>query len=62
LEKCDNTKFEGVELQDEGAPFVVSNLHHKDVVSMSNVEMTPEAVFHSFVRLEARKTWSCPTP
>jgi UV DNA damage repair endonuclease len=41
---------------------MVQDLHHKDVVSMTNLKMTPEQVLHSFVQLEARKTWSYMTP
>ncbi len=62
MENFDNTKLERVELQDKGTPLIVRDLHHKDVASMSNLGMTPKVVFHSLVRLEARKTWSCVTP
>ncbi len=49
LKKCNNTKLKGVRLQNEGAPLVVQDLHHEDVVSMSNLGITLEAIFHSFV-------------
>jgi len=62
LENFDNTKLERVELQDKDTLLLVWDLHHKDVVSMSNLGMTPETVFHSLVRFEALKTWSCVTP
>jgi len=39
LEKCDNIKLEG-------------DFHHKDVVSMSNLRMTPEALFHYLCSLK----------
>jgi hypothetical protein len=47
--KCNNTKFEGVKLQDEGALFTVRDLHHKDVTSTSNLGMTPKVVLHSLM-------------
>jgi hypothetical protein len=62
LEKCDNIKFKGDQLQDEHTPFVVRDFHHKDVASMSNPEMTPKPVLHSFMQLEARKTWPYTMP
>jgi hypothetical protein len=62
LEKCDNTKLEGVQLQDEGTLFAVWDLHHKGVASMLNLKMTSKVVFHSLVQLEAYKMWSCATP
>jgi hypothetical protein len=53
LDKCDNTKFKEVQLQEKGAPLTVWDLHHNDVMLMSNLGMTPKAVFHSLVQLEA---------
>jgi hypothetical protein len=35
--KCDNTKFEGVQLQDEGTPLIVQDLHHEGVELMLNL-------------------------
>jgi hypothetical protein len=60
--KCNNTKFEWVQLWNEGLPLIVWNLHLEGVRSMSNQWMTPGAYFHSLVQLEAHKTWSCATP
>ncbi len=48
-EKCNNTKLEGVQLQDERAPLTVWDIHHDDVASMWNLEMTFEAILHSLV-------------
>jgi hypothetical protein len=52
-EKCDNTKLKGVQLQDERALIEFWDLHHEDGVSMSNLKMISEAIFHSLVQLEA---------
>ncbi len=49
MEKCDNTKLEEVQFQDERAPLEVWDLHHEDVASMSNLEMIIEAVLYSLV-------------
>jgi hypothetical protein len=62
LEKCNDTKFKGVQLQDKHTLLEVRDLHHEDVVLISNLEMTPEVVIHSLVQLEARKTWPYATP
>ncbi len=52
-----STKLKGVQLQDEHAPLMVRDFDHADVASMSNLEMTPEAVLHSLMHLEAHKMW-----
>jgi hypothetical protein len=49
LEKCDNIKLEGDQLQDERTLLVVRNFHHEDVASMSNLEMTLKSIFHSLM-------------
>jgi hypothetical protein len=51
FDKCDNTKFERVQLQDEHALFEVWDFHHKDVTSMSNLKMTMEITLHSLCSL-----------
>ncbi len=58
----DNTKLKGVQLQDKGTPLVVWDFHHEGVGPMSNLRTTPKVIFHSFVWLEARKTWLCAMP
>ncbi len=55
MEKYDSTRLEGVQLQDEHAPFEVRVLHHEDATSGSDLEMTLEAVFHLLVQLGAHK-------
>jgi len=57
-----NTKFKRVQFQDEGTPFIVWDFHHDDVGSMSNLRTVLEVVLCSFMRLEARKMYSCMTP
>jgi hypothetical protein len=56
LEKYDNTKLEGVQLQDERTPLEVWDIHHEDVTLVSNLKMIPEVVLHSLERFEAHKT------
>ncbi len=51
MKKFDNTKFEGVRLQDEGTPFAVRDLHHKGVKLVSNLGTIPRVFFHSYVWL-----------
>ncbi len=58
---CD-TKHEGVQLQNDGAPLRVQDLHHKDVMSTSNLNMTPEAIHYLIMRFEACKMWSYTMP
>jgi hypothetical protein len=41
-EKYDSTRVEGVQFQNEHAPFKVWVFHHEDVALGSNLEMTPE--------------------
>ncbi len=55
LAKYDSIRLEGVQLQNEHAPLEVQVLHHEDAALGSNLKMTPKAVFHSLVRLGARK-------
>jgi hypothetical protein len=54
--------LEGVQLEDEGAPLEVPDLHHEDVASGSNLEMTSEEILCSLVQFEARKMWPYVTP
>jgi hypothetical protein len=61
-EKYDSIKFEGVQLQDECAHLEVWDLHHKDVASMSSLEMTPKVVLHSLMQFGAHKTWPYAMP
>jgi len=53
--RCDSTKLEGVQLQDKRAPLEVRVLRHEDVALGSNIKRTPKAIFHSLMRLGARK-------
>jgi len=55
LEKFDNTKFDKVRFRNEGAFLVVWDFHHKDVRLMSNLKKFLEAIFRSFMQLEACK-------
>ncbi len=55
MAKYDNTRLEGVQLQDERAPLEVRVLRHEDVTLGSNLKMTLKAVLHSLVWLRARK-------
>ncbi len=60
--RYDSIKLEGVQLQDERATLEVWDLHDQDVASMSNLQMTLEAVLHSLVQLIACKMWPYATP
>jgi hypothetical protein len=53
--KYDSTRLEGVQLQDERTPLKVRILHREDAALGSNLKMTSKAVFHSLMRLRARK-------
>ncbi len=55
MKKCDNIKFEKVQLQNKHAPFKVRDAHHEDVTSMSNLEMTLEAILHHLCSLKPIK-------
>jgi hypothetical protein len=62
LKKFDNTKFEWVWFWNEGTLFDVRDLHYEGVKLISNLKMTPKAIFHSFVWLKGRKMSLCVTP
>jgi hypothetical protein len=51
--KYDNTRLEGVQLQDERAPLEVRVFRHENVVLGSNLEMIPKVVLRSLVRFGA---------
>jgi hypothetical protein len=53
--KYNSTRLEGVQLQDERTPLEVRVICNEDATLGSNLEMTPEAVLHSLVRLGAHK-------
>jgi hypothetical protein len=55
LEKDNITKLEGVQLQDKRAFLEVQVLHHEDIALGLDLEMIPEAVFHSLERFGVRK-------
>jgi hypothetical protein len=44
-EKIDNTKFKGVQLQNKVTPLVIWDLHHEGVGLVSNLRITPDAIF-----------------
>ncbi len=56
MKKFNNIKLEGIQLQEEGAPLTVQELHHNGVKPMSNLRTTPKAIFCSFMQFKARKT------
>ncbi len=62
MAKYDSTKLEGVQLRDERALREVWVLHREDATLGLDLKMTPKAVLHPFVQLEARRMWSCATP
>jgi hypothetical protein len=47
--------LEGVQFQDECAPFEVQDFHHEGVTLVSNPKVIPKAVLCSLVRLGAYK-------
>jgi hypothetical protein len=55
LAKYNNTRLEGVQLQDERAPLEVRVLRHEDDMLGPNLKITPKAVLHLLVWLGARK-------
>jgi hypothetical protein len=55
LEKYNNIKLKGVQLQNEGAPLEVQVFHHEDATLGSDLKMISKAVLHLLVRLGAHK-------
>ncbi len=62
MAEYDSTKLEGVQFQDERALHEVRVLHREDATLGLDLKMTPKAVLHLLVRLEARRMWPCATP
>ncbi len=57
MDKCNNTKFEGVQFQDEGGLFAIRDYHHEGAGSLLNLKIILRVIFHSFMQLVACGLW-----